>query len=129
MCLNHALGQFDAEKADAFANRLIGTLNEGALCAMLSIGHRTGLFDALDAQPPLTSVQIASRAGLNERYVREWLGAMVTGNVVEYDSVSKTYSLPAEHAAHLTRAAGPGNLAAFAEMIGAWPGLIEAAAG
>ena len=55
MCLNHQLGSFTPEKADAFANRLVAALNEGALCAMLSIGHRTGLLDALDGQSALTS--------------------------------------------------------------------------
>jgi hypothetical protein len=41
-----------------------------------SIGHRTGLFDAMRDQPPQTSDEIAARAGINERYVREWLGVM-----------------------------------------------------
>ena len=38
-----------------FAERLLGVLNEGALALMLSIGHRTGLFDAMAALPPSTS--------------------------------------------------------------------------
>jgi hypothetical protein len=50
-----------------------------------------------------TSEEIAKKAGLNERYVREWLGAMVTAEVVDLDSTSTRYSLPPEHAAHLTR--------------------------
>jgi DNA-binding IclR family transcriptional regulator len=52
---------------------------------------------------PATGEAIAERAGLNERYVREWLGAMVTGEVVEYDAAERRYHLPAEHAASLTR--------------------------
>ena len=86
-------------------------LNDGALCLMTSIGHRVGLFDAMHNQPPTTSAQIADRAGLDERYVREWLGAMVTSGVVIVDADSTTYHLPAEHAAFLTRAAGADNLA------------------
>jgi 2-polyprenyl-3-methyl-5-hydroxy-6-metoxy-1,4-benzoquinol methylase len=54
---------------------------------------------------------------LNERYVREWLGAMVTGRVVEYDAAKQTYFLPPEHAGTLTRAAGPGNLAELAQLV------------
>jgi 2-polyprenyl-3-methyl-5-hydroxy-6-metoxy-1,4-benzoquinol methylase len=61
--------------------------------------------------PPSTSAGIAEAAGLNERYVREWLGAMVTGGVVEYDPQNGTYHLPAEHAAWLTRKATPNNFA------------------
>jgi SAM-dependent methyltransferase len=78
---------------------------------MTSIGHQTGLFEAMAGLAPSTSAEIAAAAQLNERYVREWLAAMVTGRIVEYDPASKTYRLPPEHAASLTRAAGPANLA------------------
>jgi ubiquinone/menaquinone biosynthesis C-methylase UbiE len=84
---------------------------------MASIGHRTGLFDAMRDQPPLTSAEIAARAGLNERYVREWLGAMVTSGVIIVDQESVRYQLPPEHAAYLTRAAGADNLAVFAQYV------------
>jgi len=109
---------FDTERAEAFAGRLLGALNDGALCLMVSIGHRTGLFDTMRDLPPATSAEIAARAGRHERYVREWLGAMVTGGVVDYDPATKRYSLPAEHAASLTRAAGADNMAVFAQYIG-----------
>ena len=79
---------FDQQKAEAFANRLLTVLNDGALCLMASIGHRTGLFDAMRDQRPQTSNEIALRSGLNERYVREWLGAMVTSGIVTVDSQS-----------------------------------------
>ena len=49
--------------------------------------------------------------------MREWLGAMVTGGVVDYDPAAGTYALPAEHAAWLTRAAGTDNLAVQAQFI------------
>ena len=101
-----------------FATQLLTTLNNGALCLMISIGHRTGLFDVMSAMAPATSAEIAAQAQLNERYVREWLGAMVTGRVVEYDAASKHYKLPPEHAAFLTRAAGADNMAGFAQYIG-----------
>lgn len=56
--------------------------------------------------------EFAEAAGLNERYVREWLGAMVTAGVVEYNPDARTFRLPAEHAACLTRAASPNNMVA-----------------
>ena len=77
----------------------------------ISIGQKTHLLDLLAQLPPSTSEQIAGAAGLHERYVREWLAAMVTGRIIESDAASGTYRLPAEHAAWLTRAAGPDNLA------------------
>lgn len=113
----HTAGSFDPKSAEAFAGRLLRALNDGALCLMVSIGHRTGLFDAMRDQPPQTSDEIAARAGLNERYVREWLGAMVTSGVTSVDPSSGRYHLPAEHASYLTRSAGADNLAVFAQYV------------
>src|SRR6516165_8499223 len=110
-------GAFDSTKAQAFGGQFLAALNSGALCLMTSIGHRTGLFDAMRALPPSTAAEIATKAGLNERYVREWLGAMVTSGVVEVDPTSTRYVLPAEHATCLTRAAGEDNMAVFAQYI------------
>ncbi len=108
---------FSTAKAAVFEERLVDVLNAGAVCLMTSVGHRTGLFDSLVDGVPGTSAEIAARAGLNERYVREWLGAMVTSGVVDYDAAAGTYHLPPEHAACLTRAATPNNLAVFAQYI------------
>lgn len=107
----------DQDKAESFAARILRALNDGALCLMLSVGHRTGLLDALRTLPPSTSAEIAKHAGLNERYVREWLGAMVTAGVVEIDPRTIRFALPAEHAAFLTRPAAADNLAVFAQYI------------
>jgi len=116
---------FDSAKAEAFAGQLMTALNYGSLCLMASIGHRTGLFDALRERPPATSTEIAQAAGLNERYVREWLGAMVTAGVVEVDPLSTHYRLPAEHAAFLTRAAAADNLAVFTQYIAVMGGVED----
>ena len=86
----------------------MGALNDASRVLMTSIGHQTGLFDTMATSGAVSSEKLANLAGLNERYVREWLGAMTTGRVVEYDPGAKTYVLPPEHAASLTRAAGPG---------------------
>src|SRR5574339_595005 len=93
---------FDSTKAGAFAERLLSTLNQGALCLMISVGHRTGLFDSMRDSGSLTAREIAAKANLNERYVREWLGAMVTGRVLDVDPLTGRVSLPPEHAAFLT---------------------------
>ena len=103
--------EFDQIQSDAFADRVVGMLNDAALSMMISIGHRTGLFDTLAALPATTSQQIADASGLQERYVREWLGAMVTGRIVDHDSQTQMYRLPMEHARWLTREYSPENLA------------------
>ena len=125
MSANQGNAGFDSAKAEAFAGQLMTALNYGSLCLMASIGHRTGLFDALRGRPPATSTEIAQQAGLNERYVREWLGAMVTAGVVEVDLTSTHYRLPAEHAAFLTRAAAADNLAVFTQYIAVMGGVED----
>lgn len=97
--------------------RFLDIFNSGTLCLMISIGHQTRLFDVMARLSSSTSQEIASAANLNERYVREWLGAMVTGRIVEYDPATARYALPAEHAAFLTRSAGINNLAVFSQYI------------
>ncbi len=116
---------FDPARAEAFAGRVLTALNDGALCLMISIGHRTGLLDTMRDLPPSTSAEIADRAGLNERYVREWLGAMVVSQVVEIDPASGRYALPPEHAAFLTREANADNMAAFAQYISILGGVED----
>ena len=109
---------------EKFAGKMLGILNDAALAYMVSIGHRTSLFDVMANLPPSTSEQIAAAANLNERYVREWLGAMVTGRIVDFDPVNGTYHLSPEHAAFLTRAARSDNLAMFAQYF-ALMGQVE----
>ncbi|MEO6197396.1 MAG: class I SAM-dependent methyltransferase [Dehalococcoidia bacterium] len=107
----------DQAKAEAFAQKMMDAMTGGSLSLMLSVGHRTGLLDKMADLPPSTSEEIAHAAGLNERYVREWLGGVTTGGVVEYDAATKRYRLPPEHAAFVTRAAGPDNFAFLMQYI------------
>lgn len=96
---------------------MLSMVNDGMLCLMTGIGHKTGLFDAMSKMEPATSQEIARAARLNERYVREWLGGMVTGKMVDFNPETRKYSLPKEHAAVLTRAAGLDNLSVFAQYV------------
>jgi ubiquinone/menaquinone biosynthesis C-methylase UbiE len=109
--------KFDNTRAEAFAGKMLDILNGGTVSLMISMGHQTHLFDIMSKLQPSTSEEIATAAKLNERYVREWLGAMVTANIVEYDPSEQKYRLPAEHAAFLTREAGLNNIAVFTQYI------------
>lgn len=102
--------------AGVYAGRVARTLNSGFIAMMISVGHRTGLFDVMAALPPSTSAHIATAAKLSERYVREWLAVMVTAHIVDHDERSQTYFLPIEYAAVLARGAGANNLAPAAQL-------------
>ncbi|PSB03163.1 class I SAM-dependent methyltransferase [Merismopedia glauca] len=114
----------DLAKSEAFAGRMLDILNSGAIAIMTSIGHRTRLFDTMANLPPSTSQQIADAARLNERYVREWLGAMVTSSFIDYDPATGNYFLPPEHAAWLTRTC-PQNIAVTAQFVPVLAGVED----
>lgn len=105
--------QLDPSKIDTFGERLLAILNSSGVAALISLGHRSGLFDRMAEMAPSTTDQIARHADLNERYVREALSGLLVSGIVEHDPDAKTWWLPAEHAALLTRAASPNNFAAF----------------
>jgi 2-polyprenyl-3-methyl-5-hydroxy-6-metoxy-1,4-benzoquinol methylase len=109
--------EFDPGKAEGFAGSLVEMINHGALCLMISIGHQTGLFDVMDELPASSSAEIAEKAGLNERYVREWLKAMAVGKIVTVDSTSRFFHLPAEHAQYLCRNNPGENIGLFTQYI------------
>lgn len=111
----------DGEDARQFLKRMVRIVDDASVALLVSIGHRTGLLETMAGLAPSSSAAIAEAAGLNERYVREWLGGMVTGRIVDYDPATATYVLPRHRAAALTRAAGPRNLAAttmFVPLLG-----------
>jgi hypothetical protein len=111
-----AITTSEAATAGDFETRLVQALNQGGLLLLTSIGHRTGLLNALAGQAPLTSQALAERTGLQERYVREWLGGMVAAEVIETDPETITYWLPDERAELLTDR-GAVNLAVYAQFI------------
>jgi len=124
MCNQCVTPNIGPSEDNQFAERLLGVMNDASLGLMISIGHRTGLFDTMATMPPSTSEQIAQQADLNERYVREWLGAMVTGKIVTFTPDDGQYSLPAAHAKFLTRAGGE-NIAVSTQFLAVLGGVED----
>jgi 2-polyprenyl-3-methyl-5-hydroxy-6-metoxy-1,4-benzoquinol methylase len=102
----------------AFSQKLIEMVNHGMAGLMISVGHRTGLFTAMRSGRSFSSAELAKTAGLNERYVREWLGAMATSGIVQIDRDSRLYSLPAAHAVFLGKDAAYGTMSSMFQFLG-----------
>ena len=115
--------------AEQFAERMFTIFNNAALSLLLSVGHQVGLFETLAGMRPSTSPEIAHAAGLDERYVREWLAGVTMARVVEHDPQAGTYWLPVEHAACLTLAAGPDNLARLMQLVPLLAGVEQEVVG
>ena len=107
--------EFDRAKAKAFTQLMVRHLEGAAVTVMLEIGRRVGLFETMAKLGPATSAVIAEHAGLDERYIREWLAAMACGGIVEYAAAERTFRLPREHANALT-GASTRNLTSMVEM-------------
>jgi 2-polyprenyl-3-methyl-5-hydroxy-6-metoxy-1,4-benzoquinol methylase len=85
----------DIEQTMAAAQRVLGDIGAAMTCVMCALGDRLGLFRAL-AAGPATSAEVAERAGVAERYTREWLNALTAAGYVEHEATGGHYSLPAE---------------------------------
>jgi ubiquinone/menaquinone biosynthesis C-methylase UbiE len=88
----------DQEKLNALVERLFADLSAGYGGVMVSLGEKLGLYRAMAGAGPLSSHEVARRAGCGERYVREWLNAQVAGGYVDYHPGSATYELSPEQA-------------------------------
>jgi len=111
----------DQAKAEAFLGKVLSDTSGMTTTIMATIGDRLGLFKQL-AQAPATSAQLAARAEINERYTREWLGAMACAGYVEYDPESRRFTLPAEHIPVLAQEHGPIFFGGMHQMLA---GMIE----
>jgi SAM-dependent methyltransferase len=92
---------------EAFLGQAFADLAASYAGVMVSIGHKLGLYRALAGQGPLSSFELATRAGYEERYVREWLNSQVAGGYLDYHEESATYELPAEYVPVLADTASP----------------------
>jgi SAM-dependent methyltransferase len=95
-------GPSGAEAArDALAERLLGA-TVGALDLFhVWLGEHLGLYRALADGGSLTAAGLAARAGVDERYAREWLEHQAVAGILaagdQADPAKRTFSLPPGH--------------------------------
>jgi 2-polyprenyl-3-methyl-5-hydroxy-6-metoxy-1,4-benzoquinol methylase len=86
------------QKIHEMAFRAVGDMGGAFVMALGYIGDRLGLFKAMAGAGPVTSVELAAKSDLNERYVREWLRAMVAAEYIEFDAPTGKYVMTEEQA-------------------------------
>jgi ubiquinone/menaquinone biosynthesis C-methylase UbiE len=120
----------DKSKREQFVGQMMGYITGAALSGMIYIGDRVGLFKAMAGAGSVSVTELATKAGLQERYVREWLSAMAASGIVEYDAATERFTFPEEHAAVLADENSPSFLAGFFQntpaMIDVAPRVAEA---
>ena len=111
----------DQEKQAAFGSRLTDILNHGALNLALALGYQLKIFDVMaDMDQPVSCADLAQAAGLHPRYVKEWLGIMCTGQIIDIQNSRRAeavYFLPPEHAALLIRKSSSSNMGVYTQEI------------
>jgi len=109
----------NTDRKARFEQHLVEILNFGAVNLAMGIGYRSGAFEAMDAiGRPTTIAEIADKSGLDGRYLKEWLGVMVSGGVIDLiddGEDGERHVLPAEHADLITRRAGSANLGVYTQ--------------
>ena len=114
----------DTQKTEAFLGKVIGNAGGMTTTIFAAIGDQLGLFKSL-ALGPATSAQLANRANINERYAREWLGAMASAGYIEYNPVSQSFTLPPEYVPILAQESGPIFLGGLHQMLLGMAGPID----
>lgn len=98
------------ERLNAFLGKAVGDLGAAISAVLILLGDELGLYREL-AKGPITSQELATRTGTNERYIREWLANQAAGGYAQFDGVSGKYSLNEEQALCLANPNGPVDLA------------------
>jgi 2-polyprenyl-3-methyl-5-hydroxy-6-metoxy-1,4-benzoquinol methylase len=88
----------DENKLNELVGKMVGDMGAAMSAALIVLGDRVGLYKAMDGAGPLTSDEVAKRAGCAERYVREWLAAQAAAGYIAYDRASDRYELSPEQA-------------------------------
>jgi Methyltransferase domain len=88
----------DENKLQQFLGKMIVDLGAAASVPLMRIGVRLGLYKAMDGAGPMTSAELAAKANISERYAREWLAQSAASGYLTYDSASRRFELPPEHA-------------------------------
>lgn len=97
----------DEAKLEAFMGQAVTDMGAVISAPLFVIGEKLGLYKAMAGAGPLTSEEVAERAGAAERYVREWLRNQAAGGYIDYDPESDRYTLSDEHALALADEESP----------------------
>ena len=77
--------QIDVEKTKKTAEQIFGLLGGALVSAMIYLGDRLGLYQALNGAGAISSEELARKTGLHERWIREWLQGQAAAKILNYD--------------------------------------------
>ncbi|RXT41164.1 class I SAM-dependent methyltransferase [Bradyrhizobium betae] len=111
--------EVNSDRLNAFMGKMITEVGAAMNASLVLLGDKLGLYRVLAAKGPMSSSELASATGTNERYVREWLASQAASGYVEYDSASGNFSMLPEQAMALADEDSPVFLGAVGNVIAA----------
>ena len=78
----------DGNKLQELINKMFGDVGAAMGSALVMLGDKFGFYKTLAADGPMTSAELASKTGTDERYVREWPAAQAAAGYINYDGDS-----------------------------------------
>ena len=84
---------------NTLVQKMVGDLGAAVNGALVVLGDRLGIYQALAASGPRTSEDLAEDMGLDERYLREWLSAQAASGYINYNATSQAFSMSPEQQA------------------------------
>jgi SAM-dependent methyltransferase len=86
----------DEEKLMALLHKVVGDFGSAGSIVLGALGDQLGLYKAMAEAGPVNSDELASKTGLSERYLREWLVQQAASGYVEYDAEAARFYLTPE---------------------------------
>ena len=75
----------DQDRLAQFALKVWGYKQGEVVALMIHLGDRLGIYRAMAGQPPMDATELASRTGLHERWLLEWLRSQAAAGLLESD--------------------------------------------
>lgn len=111
------MAEVNEAKLEELVGKVIGDV-AGAMGVFMSyLGDQAGVFEAIDQAGPVTIDQLSQKTGMNEIYLREWLGSITAAGYVTYSPADETYHLTEEQALVFTREGQPACMQGFFQAI------------
>ena len=109
----------DEEKLMGYVHQAVGDFGAVLGAALINIGDKLNLFQAMAGAGPMTAAELAQRTGTAERYVREWASGLAAAGYVDYVGDGR-YELNPEQALVFVDETSP------AYVMGGFQGMLAA---
>lgn len=107
----------DVQKLEEFAGKVMTDIAAAMSLLLGYIGDQTGVYRAMRDHGPSTATDLAAIAGVDERYLLEWLSAQAAAGYVDYQPGPETFSMTAEQAIVLAAEGHPACMHGFIQQV------------